>query len=77
MPVSLALERMNRHAWLLRQVGRALACCLVLLAGTLIYGHTGADIAMTATLLSVPVTFVVHALGICIVPVDGRISFFD
>lgn len=43
---------MNGHPWLLRQIGRVLAGCLLLLIGALMYGQTGAGLSLADSYVS-------------------------
>lgn len=43
---------MNGHPWLLRQIGHAVACGLLLLLGALCYGHTGAALPVAGSYVS-------------------------
>lgn len=48
----LSSTRMDGHPWLLRQIGRALATCLLILAGALWYGQTGASLSVSNSYVS-------------------------
>lgn len=48
----LSSPRMKGHPWLLRQIGRALAVCLVVLMGALCYGQMGAALFVADSYVS-------------------------
>ena len=48
----LSSPRMNGHPWLLRQIGRALVACLLILGGSLWYGQTGAGLSVAGSYVS-------------------------